>query len=116
MTILLAVLGVCLELLVMAVKAALVFAVIYFAVASYMVIMVNVISLSWEALVPVRFSSAKFKHLTGIICKLGLMFWMFNFGLQMAGNGYFDFDTYNRKSEFFGVSKRVYPYKAVDFL
>ena len=81
-----------------------------------MVIMVNVISLSWENLVPLRFSSAKFKHLTGIICKLGLMFWMFNFGLQMSGNGYFDFDTYNRKSEFFGVSKRVYPYKAVDFL
>ena len=89
---------------------------VYFAAASYMVIMVNVISLSWEALVPLRFSSAKFKHLTGIFFKLGLMFWMFNFGLQMAGNGYFDFDTYNRKSEFFGVSKRVYPYKAVDFL
>ena len=36
--------------------------------------------------------------------------------MQMTLNGYFDFDTYNRKSEFFGVSKRVYPYKAVDFL
>ena len=34
----------------------------------------------------------------------------------MSSNGYFDFDTYTRKSEFFGVSKRVYPYKAVDFL
>ena len=34
----------------------------------------------------------------------------------MSTNGYFDFDTYYRKSEFFGVSKRVYPYKAVDFL
>jgi len=89
---------------------------IYFAAASYMVIMVNVISLSWEKLVPVRFSSSKFKHLTGIVCKLGIIYWMFNFGLQMSSDGYFDFDTYNRKSEFFGVSKRVYPYKAVDFL
>jgi len=34
----------------------------------------------------------------------------------MTSNGYFDFDNYNRKSEFFGVSKRSYPYKAVDFL
>ena len=42
--------------------------------------------------------------------------WMVNYGMQMTFNGYFDFDTYNRKSEFFGVSKRVYPYKAVDFL
>jgi len=89
---------------------------IYFAAAAYMVTMVNVISLSWEKLVPLRFSSAKFKHLTGIVCKLGLMFWMLNFGLQISSDGYFDFDTYNRKSEFFGVSKRVYPYKAVDFL
>jgi len=89
---------------------------IYFAAAAYMVTMVNVISLSWEKLVPLRFSSTKFKHLTGIVCKLGLMFWMLNFGLQISSDGYFDFDTYNRKSEFFGVSKRVYPYKAVDFL
>ncbi len=35
---------------------------IYFAAAAYMVIMVNVISLSWENIVPLRFSSAKFKH------------------------------------------------------
>ena len=40
---------------------------IYFAAAAYMVIMVNVISISWENLVPLRFSSSKFKHLTGII-------------------------------------------------
>jgi tetratricopeptide (TPR) repeat protein len=89
---------------------------IYFAAAAYMVTIVNALSLSWENIVPVRFSSVKFKHLTGILFKLGLIFWMFNCGLQMAGDGYFDFDTYNRKSEFFGVSKRVYPYKAVDFL
>ena len=89
---------------------------IYFAVAAYMVFMVNVISISWENLVPLRFSSFKFKHLTGIVVKIMLMIWMLNFGLQMSSNGYFDFDTYKRKSEFFGVSKRVYPYKAVDFL
>ena len=89
---------------------------VYFAVTAYIVFMVNVISLSWENLVPLRFSSVKFKYMTGIAAKFLLIFWMFNFSLQMAGNGYFDFDNYNRKSEFFGVSKRVYPYKAVDFL
>jgi tetratricopeptide (TPR) repeat protein len=89
---------------------------IYFAAAAYMVFMVNVISLSWENVVPLRFSSAKFKYFTGILFKMGLMFWMINFALKMSGDGYFDFDTYTRKSEFFGVSKRVYPYKAVDFL
>jgi len=89
---------------------------IYFAAVAYMVFMVNILSLSWENLLPLRFSSSKFKHLTGIICKLGLMCWMLNFGLQMSTDGYFDFDTYTRKSEFFGVSKRSYPYKGVDFL
>ncbi len=89
---------------------------IYFAVAAYMVFMVNIISLPLENLVPLRFSSFKFKHLTVIVFKLMLMLWMLNFGLQMTTNGYFDFDNYQRKSEFFGVSKRVYPYKAVNFL
>ncbi len=89
---------------------------VYFAAAAYLVLMVNAISISWENLVPLRFSSFKFKQLTVIIFKLGLMLWMLNFGLQMCTDGYFDFDTYYRKSEFFGVSKRVFPYKAVDFL
>ena len=89
---------------------------IYFEAAAYMVLMVNVMSLSWENLVPLRFSSDKFKHITGIFFKIGLMLWILNFGVQMSSDGYFDFDTYNRKSEFFGVSKRVYPYKAVNFL
>jgi len=89
---------------------------IYFAVAAYMVFMVNVISISWEDIIPLQFTSFKFKHLTGFFFKIALMLWMLNFGLQMVDNGYFDFDTYSRKSEFFGISKRVYPYKALDFL
>jgi tetratricopeptide (TPR) repeat protein len=89
---------------------------IYFAAAAYMVFMVNVFSISWENLMPMRFSSPKIKHITGIFFKAGIMLWMLNFGLQMSSNGYFDYDTYTRKSEFFGVSKRLYPYKAVNFL
>ncbi len=89
---------------------------VFFAIAAYLVLMVNVISLSWETVVPWRFSSPKFKYISGIFCKAALIWWMMNFGMQMALNGYFDFDTYERKSEFFGVNKQVYPYKAVDFL
>ena len=89
---------------------------IYFAAAGYMVLMINLISFPLENFIPLRFSSSRFKHLTGTIFKIILMFWMLNYGLEMSSNGYFDFDTYNRKSEFFGVSKRAYPYKAVNFL
>ncbi|MDE1921345.1 MAG: tetratricopeptide repeat protein [Candidatus Omnitrophica bacterium] len=89
---------------------------VFFAVAAYMVLMVNAISISWKNVVPLHFSSPKFKYLTVIIIEIILMLWMMNFGIQMSSNGYFDFDTYGRKSEFFGVSKRVYPYEAVNFL
>jgi len=90
--------------------------IVFFAVAAYMVSMLNAISLTWENIVPLRFSSAKFRYLTMIVFKGGLIFWMMNYALGMTTNGYFDYDTYTRKSEFLGVSKRVYPYKAVDFL
>ena len=90
---------------------------IYFAVAAYMVFMVNAISISWEDIIPLRFTSDTFKYITGIAFKLLLIAWMY-YGIYypMKDNGYFDFDFYNRKSEFLGVSKRVFPYKAVDFL
>jgi len=89
---------------------------IYFAAAAYMVIMVNAISTPWDNIIPFRFSSFRTKHILQIILKMGLIFWMLNYALGMIANGYFDYDTYYRKSEFFGVSKRVYPYKAVNFL
>jgi len=89
---------------------------IFFAIASYMVFMVNAMSISWESLFPLRFSASKFKNITGILFKIGLIFWMLNSGIQMTSDGYFDFDTYSRKSEFFGVSKRAYPYRGVNFL
>ena len=40
---------------------------VFFAVAAYLVFMVNVISLSWEAVVPLQFSSVRFKYITGIV-------------------------------------------------
>ncbi|MBF0489621.1 MAG: tetratricopeptide repeat protein [Candidatus Omnitrophica bacterium] len=89
---------------------------VFFAIAFYLVTMVNVMSIHWVEMIPVSFSSKKFKYVTSIILKLALMFWVLDSGTKIAVNGYFDFDTYERKSEFWGVSQRSFPYHAVDFL
>jgi pentatricopeptide repeat protein len=88
---------------------------VFFAVPAYMVMMINTMSIPWENIVPVKVTF-KIRELMVILVKIWFMIWMLNYGLRLTDNGYFDFDTYLRKSEFFGVSKRVYPYRAVDFL
>lgn len=89
---------------------------VFFAVAAYLVLMVNAISIPWKNIVPLHFSSDRFKFMTGIPCKIFLIVWMIDHGMQIASNGYFDFDTYTHKREYFGINKHVYPAKAVDFL
>ncbi len=90
--------------------------VVFFAMAAYIVFMANIIVLNWQDIIPFRFSSDKFKHITGIFFTGILIFWVLHSGTKIAANGYFDFDTYERKSEFWGVSERSFPYHAVDFL
>ncbi len=89
---------------------------VFFSFAAYLVILANAMSIRLDDILPIRFSQQKFKHISAIFLKLGLTFWMLDFGAQMMNNGYFDYDTFERKSEFGGVSKRNFPYKAVDFL
>ncbi|MBI4308810.1 MAG: hypothetical protein HY591_00610, partial [Candidatus Omnitrophica bacterium] len=88
---------------------------VFFACAAYLVILVNSMTVSLDAIMPFRFSSSKFKYITGVLAKCALIFWMLDYGLKLTDRGYFDFDTYERKSEYGGVSKRSFPYKAVDF-
>ncbi len=89
---------------------------IFFAFGAYIVFMVNTASIQWRDIIPFTFANDKFKYITGIFAKLLLTCWMVNTGLDLSVNGYFDYSTYERKSEFWGVSKRNYPTKAVDFL
>jgi len=88
----------------------------FFAFAAYLVIITNIMSLSYEDVIPLRFTGPKFSHLTSIVAKLLFVIWLFQFGQGIAGRGYYDFDKYERKSEFWGVSQQSYPEKAVDFL
>lgn len=89
---------------------------VFFSFAAYLVIMVNLFSIRMDDIVPLRFSQEKFKCITVIFCKIALIAWMINFGAQLMNNGYFNYDTFERKSEYEGISLRNYPYRAVNFL
>lgn len=89
---------------------------VFFSFAAYLVIMVNMQSISFDDFIPLRFNHVKFKHISVIFAKIALIAWMINYGSQLMNNGYFNYDTFERKSEFQGVSLRNFPYKAVDFL
>jgi len=88
----------------------------FFAVIAYFVTLINCQSLTLSAILPIRIQSLKFQNICSTAIKVMLIFWMVNLGMGFTLRGYFDFDTLERKSEFGGISKRNFPYKAVDFL
>ncbi|HSV43706.1 MAG TPA: tetratricopeptide repeat protein, partial [Candidatus Bathyarchaeia archaeon] len=89
---------------------------IYFAFAAYLVFMNNVSYLSFEDVFPIEFTDKKFLDITTFILKIFLIIWVAQYIIEASGHGYFDFDIYDRKSEFGGVSQMNFPIKAVDFL
>jgi hypothetical protein len=78
--------------------------------------MANMTTIDWTKILPMRFYNNRYKYISAIILKGMLIFWIIDNGTNTAQNGYFDYDTYERKSEFWGVSKKVFPYRPVDFL
>ncbi len=90
--------------------------VVFFAFAAYLIIITNIANISFKDIVPVRFTAKKFQYLTSIMGKLLLMIWILQFCQGITLRGYYDFDKYERKSEFGGISQRSYPTKAADFL
>ncbi len=90
--------------------------IVFFAFVSYFICMSNLIGISLSDISPLRFTERKFAYLTSVIAKICLMIWMLDYGLALSEHGYYDFDKYERKSEFRGLSQRNYPNKAADFL
>ncbi len=90
--------------------------VVYFALVAYLVTITNFMSISLDELIPIRFTDRKFLYMTSILFHLLLISWILDYGQKMSERGYYDFDNYQRKSEYGGVSKRSFPSKAADFL
>ena len=66
--------------------------------------------------VPLYFVREEFELLTGWMVKIAIIVFLLNHAGNLAQSGYYDFNTYERKSEFLGVSQRNFPEGAADFV
>ena len=90
--------------------------VVYFAFTAYFVCISNLNSISVDDIMPFDFRDNKFQTITSFFIKVLVIFWVLQFGQELSQRAYFDFDTFEMKSEYGGVTRRSYPDKAADFL
>ncbi len=88
----------------------------FFAFAAYLAFLVNFQQLSLSQIFRIRLADKNYRHYASIAVKVILILWILNFIQQSSSRGYYDFDRFERKSEFGGVSLRNYPVRAVEFL
>lgn len=89
---------------------------VFFSFIAYLTIMVNSMHIVLEDVLPIRFITTRFKDLTIILAHVVMAMWLGTYFKQISLEAYYDFDKYEFKSEYGGVSKRPFPYKAADFL
>jgi len=88
----------------------------FFAFAAYLVLITNSLYITFDDIVPLRFTGQRFKHLTAAVLKVLLVILIYYSFRGVVGRGYYDFDKYEMKSENEGISLRNYPTKGADFL
>ncbi|MBN1869480.1 MAG: tetratricopeptide repeat protein [Candidatus Omnitrophica bacterium] len=88
----------------------------FFAFAAYLVFITNIVNINADDIIPIRFTQKKFQYLTAMIVKILFLLWVFGFYQEISLRSYYDFDRYELKSEYGGISQSSYPDKAVDFL
>ncbi len=89
---------------------------IYFAVIAYVATLLNLVRLDLKGYVPARFLNEPVELMAGWLSKIALMVFILNYGGDIAQRGYYDFNRYERKSEFLGITQRSFPEGAVNFL
>ncbi len=88
----------------------------FFAFAAYFVTLTNIYDFTLPENFPLRFKGERIQSISATVLKIMMIVFVCRTFHQLSLRGYFDFSTYERKSEIGGVSLRNYPYKAVDFL
>ena len=88
----------------------------FFAIAAYLAFITNLLYISSEDVIPLRFTGKKFACMTAILINFLFLFWIFDYGESLARRSYYDFDEHKMKKESGGISLMMYSHKAVDFL
>ena len=73
---------------------------IFFAFAAYLAYATNALSISLPRILPFRIKDRKFLHICSLGLKVFLTMWIMQYGMEISLNGYFDFEKYQRKSEY----------------
>ncbi len=90
--------------------------IVFFSVVAYLVFLNNYPHLSLKRIFSLHCDRREVSHVTSLVAKIVMIVWMINCMGQLSLSGYFDFDKFERKSQWGGVSLRDYPYKAANFL
>ncbi|MCA9408002.1 MAG: hypothetical protein KC733_04895 [Candidatus Omnitrophica bacterium] len=85
--------------------------IVFFAVIAYLTILIN-----FEKILSAKQESTKRQSQLFIIAHAIIILILFSYFNKIVFNGYYDFETMTRKSEYGGISLRNYPTKAVKFL
>ncbi|MBF0385850.1 MAG: tetratricopeptide repeat protein [Candidatus Omnitrophica bacterium] len=88
----------------------------YLAVISYLVITANIKNISFFDYLPEKLRMSNIKHILRALAFAAIIIFTADYVDKQSLKGYFDFDSFERKSEYEGVSIRNYPFKAVDFI
>lgn len=88
----------------------------YFAIISYFCFLSNYRYFSSSMFFSESLLKIKFDWMVSILVKALMCLWMISYFSRLSLGGYFDFDRYERKSEYGGISQKNFPIKAVDFL
>jgi tetratricopeptide (TPR) repeat protein len=88
----------------------------FFAFAAYISFLSNFQHMSGQEFIPIRWNNEKFRALSSIILKMLLILWVADYGDRLLLRGYYDFDKFERKSEYGGLSQRNFAHAAADFL
>jgi len=90
--------------------------ILFFGAAAYLVFLTNTQYDSADRKLPFSLDLGKYRCIIPLLIKIAFIIWIAAHIGQISLRGYFDFDSYTRKSETGGISLRGYPTSAVDFL
>ncbi|OGX58765.1 MAG: hypothetical protein A2447_05815 [Omnitrophica WOR_2 bacterium RIFOXYC2_FULL_38_12] len=89
---------------------------VFFSFVAFFVVVINMQYVDYDKLIPPVVSGKRMKLVCMILINLLMINHMIKTIDAFSLQGYFDFDKYERKSEYGGVSKHNFPEKAVDFI
>jgi len=89
---------------------------LFFGVVAYLTTILNFSEVSFEELLPVKFKRRILKLITIVFLNLTMIFLIVRFGYLQTKKVSFDFQAYEMKSNFGGISTRNFPWAATDFI